>query len=126
MPLPLLTTRNIVKSEWEGVALGASADEDVATFTIRREINTRFIRILIQVSGYSTNASTATLYHGLRDETKITTAKTVSITGNGDFYITVSATNDTSLVPLMPDLTVNVTTQAGGDITVDAVKIVHS
>ena len=60
-------------------------------------------------------------------DTFITTTKSTSITGNGDFYLTLNAevSGDQAELPLMPIARIVVTTGAGDAVTIDNVKIMQ-
>lgn len=112
------------------ITLGASETNTVVSklFPIT-QLGSRNLRIKVTAAS-STVATgiTAKLQHAPSyDDTFVTTTKSVSITGNGDFYLTlnVEVSGDQAEMPLMPIGRVVVTTGVGDAVTITAVDVMQ-
>lgn len=112
------------------IAVGASATNTVVSQVFRIwDSGRRNLRIKVTAaSGTYATGITAKLQHssGLSD-TFITTTKSVTISANGDFYLTlnVEVAGDQAEMPLMPLGRVAITTGAGDAVTITSCKIMQ-
>lgn len=122
-----------IAEEWvlsPNIAVGASAT-NTAVSQVFRIWDSGRKNLRIKVTAASVTAATgitAKLQHASGfDATFITTTKSVTISGNGDFYLTlnVEVSGDQAEMPLMPLGRVTITTGAGDAATITSCKVMQ-